>query len=198
MQKTETSPHQGDLVKVFVGDSLLKMVLQGDAPKDPNKRIDFFVSPGAKIQDLAGIVEHVKRYYHSINVSHNQLNIMIGLGYNDHGNYGGAIEDLDNFVATTNLRIAFIPPPLPREKKLALTKTEFVMLAKEHRKLVDLMMNINMKNDTKFNCDLFRTSVKPRSKSHFATDNYHFSAKKSSHILDHIRKVFSKNGVFNV
>jgi hypothetical protein len=197
-QKTENCPGQGDMVKVFIGDSLLKMVIKGEAPMDPNKRIDFFVKPGGKLKDLDEMLRYVKHYYHSINISVHQLSILVALGYNDHRSYGGAIDEFKKCVTRTDVKLAFIPPPVPREKKLAMNFTEYKQLLESHKKLVDVLINFNMENRVKFKCDLYRTSIKTRSKSHFASDNYHFSSEKSAHILNHIRIVFSRNDVFDV
>lgn len=199
LQRTENSPHHGDRVNVFVGDSLLKTVLQGASPLDPNKRIDWFIAPGAKIRHLEEMLRHVRHYYNSINVAAEQLNIMIGVGYNDHQNYQGAMEDWDSFLSSANdLKLAWIPPPIPREKKLSLSITEYVLLAEAHKKLVNKLIEYNRERGAKTDCEVFRTSVKTRSKTHFASDSYHFSYEKTNHIINHVRQVFSQNRVFDM
>lgn len=197
-QKTEQSPSPAELVKVFVGDSLLKTVLHEQSPTDPNKRVDWFIAPGAKLKDLEEIFRKMMNYYHSINIREDQLNIIVGVGYNDHRDYARGILELQTFVSKVGYKMAFIPPPVPREQKLNRDEVDYGNLVGEQRRLVEAIQIINDGYHVVNNCNLYIPTVKSRSKSHFAGDSYHFAEAKCQHIINHIRKVFSQNRVFDM
>lgn len=197
-QKTEQNPHPGELVQVFVGDSLLKKVLNEKTPRDPTQRVDWFIGPGARLKDLEELLKHVMHYYHSINVDKKQLNIIVGVGYNDHRDYNSGINELESFVEKTGYRMAVIPPPVPREQRIKLEKTDYGTLVKKNSRLVDCIQKINERFDVISNFNPYNTSVKNRSKGHFASDSYHFADDKCDHIINHIRQLFSEKRVFKL